>query len=242
MKTQRRVLLLVGSPGPQSTSLSLGSHLTGLLGQHGMETETLHITSCLRSPGAEETLLAAAGRADILILASPLYVDSLPGPVVAALRILAQQQGARRAGTRRRLLAIVNCGFPESHHNDTALAQVRLFCRDTGIEWSGGLGLGGGGMIAGRPLAQKGRAVRNVLASLALAACALAEDEPLPEHAVSLMARPLTPAWLYILVGHLGWLLQARRFGVLGRINDRPYSAASGGGRVALDGSEDIEE
>lgn len=223
MNTPQRALLLVGSPKPRSTSASLGEHILGLLKQRGLLTETLHITSTLRSADGVQTILSALDDADIIVLACPVYVDSLPSPVVRTLELLARHRRAMDNPPRQRLLAISNCGFPEARHNETALAQCRIFCRDSGIEWAGGLGLGGGGMISGLPLAERGRAVRNVVASLEIAARGLAENTPLPEEAVALMARPLIPVWLYIFIGHMGWKREARKFGALKKLHDRPY-------------------
>ena len=53
----------------------------------------------------------------------------------------------------------MNCGFAEAHHNDVALDIYRLFARDAGLHWAGGLAIGGGGMFAGKPL--KRRAARR---------------------------------------------------------------------------------
>jgi hypothetical protein len=223
MNTPTKVLSLVGSPKARSTSASLGDHLVGLLRQRGLSADSLHITAVLRTADGTRTLLSAADGADIIVLVFPLYVDSLPSPLVRALELLAGHRSGMVRPPRQKLLAISNCGFPEARHNDTALAQCRIFCRDAGIEWIGGLGLGGGGMIGGLPLAKRGRAVRSVLASLELAANALATDTALPQEAVSLMARPLVPVWLYLLVGHSGWRRQARKFGALKKIDDRPY-------------------
>lgn len=223
MNTPTKVLVLVGSPKARSTSASLGDHIIGLLRQRGLSTDALHITTILRTADGTRALLSASEGADIIVLAFPLYVDSLPSPLVRALELLTEHRRGMERPPRQRLLAISNCGFPEAKHNDTALAQCRIFCRDAGIEWIGGLGLGGGGMIGGLPLAKRGRAVRRVAASLELAADALATEKPLPEEAVSLMARPLVTSWLYLLVGHSGWRRQARKFGALKKIDDRPY-------------------
>jgi hypothetical protein len=223
MNTPTEVLLLVGSPKARSTSASMGNHLLGLLQQRGLSTCTLNITSALRTADGTRALLSAANGSDNIVLAFPLYVDSLPSPLVRTLELLVEHRKGMESPPRQRLLAISNCGFPEARHNDTALAQCRIFCRDAGIEWIGGLGLGGGGMIGGLPLAKRGRAIRNVIKSLELAASALATDTPMPEEAVSLMARPLIPVWLYLLMGHSEWKREARKFGALKKIDDRPY-------------------
>jgi NAD(P)H-dependent FMN reductase len=223
MNTPTKVLLLVGSPKVRSTSLSLGDHLLRLLQQRGLATSKLQIASTLLAADGTSALLSAADGADIIVLAFPLYVDSLPSPLVQALELLAKYRRGMERPLRQRLLALSNCGFPEASHNDTALAQCRIFCRDAGIEWIGGLGLGGGGMIDGLSLAKRGFAVRRVKASLELAATALATDTPLPAEAISLMARPLIPVWLYLRIGQSGWKRAARKFGALKKIDDRPY-------------------
>ena len=87
-------------------------------------------------------LLAAVDRADLVILAFPLYVDSLPYLVTQAL----EQIAARRAGEtdiRRPLfLAIANCGFPEVRHNATALAICRAVCGRSRLRVGGRSGVG----------------------------------------------------------------------------------------------------
>jgi hypothetical protein len=223
MNTSAKVSVLVGSPRARSTSASLGDHLIGLLQKRGLSTERLHVTSLFQTADGTRALLSASDGADIVVLAFPIYVDSIPSPLVRALELLAEHRRGMEKPPRQRLLAISNCGFPEARHNDAALAQCRIFCRDAGIEWIGGLGLGGGGMIGGLPLGKRGRSLRGVMASLELAADALAKDTQLPREAVSLMARPLIPVWLYLLIGHSGWRREARKFGALKKIDDRPY-------------------
>jgi len=222
MKTKIKTLLLVGSPKPISTSEILGSYLLDLLGQQGISSQIIRITTDMRSQDGRNALLSAVGDADMVILASPLYVDSLPSPVVRAMELVAAKSQEFRRG-RRRFLAIINCGFPEAKQNDTALEQCRIFCRRSGMEWTGGLGLGGGQAIDGHPLEDRGWMVRNVEKALRCAAAAILEDRPLPPEVVSLMARPLIPVWLYLLFGDSGWKRQAKKFGVLKQMDARPF-------------------
>ena len=91
------------------------------------------------------------------------------------------------------------------------------------MRWAGGLALGEGGAINGQPLAKAGGMVHNVVAALDLAAAALAAGEPVPTEAVALMARPFIPASAYMLMGDLGWLMQARRNRALTRLAARPF-------------------
>jgi NAD(P)H-dependent FMN reductase len=221
----RRALLLVGSPrGDASVSATILAHLATLLAERGLSVTTEKIHG--GSPGAPELrgLGARVAEADVVVLATPLYVDSLPGPLTAALEVLAR----RRAGglsPRPRFLALVNCGFPEAVHNDTALAICRLFAKQVHLEWIGGLGIGGGGMLAGRPLAEQGARARGLTRALALAADAIARGRAVPEKARALVAKPPIPRWLYRSIANWGFRQEARRYGTLERQGARPYAA-----------------
>lgn len=224
MTTLRQALLLVGSPrGSKSTSESLGTYLLNRLGEQGVETETVRLYSALKSGEGQEEMFSAIERADLLILACPLYVDGPPSAAVKAMELIARHRKASPEPKTQRLLAISNCGFPEANHNDTALAIYRCFAQEAGLEWAGGLALGGGPVVQGRALQKAGRMARNVTKSLDLAATALVEGQSVPQEVVDVMAKPLIPAWMYWLMGGLGWKIQARKQGVQGRLDARPH-------------------
>jgi hypothetical protein len=203
----------------------MGAYLLDQLAERGWEGETVLLHRALGKTERRAELLSAVERADVIALAFPLYVDSLPANVVRALEIIDEHRaaGSQRAG--QRLVAIVNSGFPEAHHNDTAVAICKQFARQAGFEWAGGLLLGGGGAIGGRSLEEVGGAARFAMAALDLASEALADGGPLPEEAVATMAKPMIPARAYRWMGWLGWRIQARQNGVLGKLHARPYGA-----------------
>jgi len=220
----QKVLLVVGSPKvKESTSASLGSYLLSRMLDNGFETSTTIAARLLRSDEALEETLSATADADILVFTFPLYVDAVPYPLVKLMEKMAERRSGAADKKRLRLLTIVNCGFPEAHHNDTALAICRQFAKESRIEWIGGLALGGGGAIGGQPLDKRGGLVKRVKKSLDMAAYALINDKPLPEEAVRLMSKPLMPKWLYLWIGETGGKRTAKRNGVLKNLNDRPY-------------------
>ena len=224
MNSAKRVLLVVGSPKRKpSTSLALGHHLLSRLREHGFATETRIIPVSLNSNDRWEALLDAVHQADIVILASPLYVDSLPYPVIRMLEDIAEYRRKHAPMEDQRLLAIVNCGFPEAHQNHTALAICRRFAMETGFTWAGGLGLGGGEVIGGKPLGQMKGATRRVIKALNMTADGLASGDPVPEKAVSLMAKPMVPIRIYLFIAGRNWRKNARKYGVLHNLDDRPY-------------------
>jgi hypothetical protein len=224
MSGRPRTLLLVGSAKkPRSTSASLGGYLTARLADRGCDTESLSVHTSHRSRDSLETLLDSVDRCDLLVLAFPLYIDSLPALLTRTLELIASRRGGRERRGRQRLVAIVNNGFPEAEQNQVALRICRRFAAETGFDWAGGLALGGGEAINGRSLTEVKGMARNVISSLDLAADALAAGEPIPDRAVRLMAKPIIWSRIYTWLGTRGWRRRAANHGVADRLRDQPY-------------------
>ena len=222
----QRALLLVGSPRTRkSTSNSLGGYLFEQLSRHNIQTETIYIHTTIRSPERTKAMLDAIDTADLVLLAFPLYVDSLPAPVMNALEYIAAQRILQNRIKRHQLFAAIsNCGFPEPDHNATALSICANFARLTGFEWAGSLALGAGeGMVHGMPLNEMDGRVIPLKKALDLAAEALAQGMAIPQEAQALLAKPFIAGWLYRLMGVYGWRQQARRFGVERNMKNKPY-------------------
>lgn len=226
MSAPRKVLLLVGSPRrSRSTSLSLGSYLLARLQALGWQTQTLRIVAELREDGTREALLAAVDQADLIVLAAPLYLDSLPSEAIRALEYIAQRRGDGQAPKEQALVAIINSGFPESHQNDLALAMCRRFAVQVGMRWAGGLALGGGPAIDGQPLDRHSRALRPVADALDVMATALDQGQPVPAQAQHLSSRQWMPHWLYRLDGNLLWCRLALKRRSVTKLRARPYES-----------------
>ncbi|MFP4476873.1 MAG: NAD(P)H-dependent oxidoreductase [Desulfatibacillaceae bacterium] len=223
MAPDKRALLLAGSPRYlSSTSESLGSYLMDRLAEKGVLCETRAVFSDMKDEKGRAALLSAVESADIVVLSCPLYVDSLPAQVIRALEMVARERGKTGKDPEQWFCAMVNCGFPESRHNDTALDTCRLFARQGGFRWAGGLGLGGGEAIRGRSLYSAWWLTINVRRALNLAAEALVRGRPLPEKAGELFSRPLVPKQLYLWLGGIRWARDARVQGGRGKLDDRP--------------------
>jgi hypothetical protein len=100
--------------------------------------------------------------------------------------------------------------------------MCRVFARQAGFVWAGGLGLGGGEAIGRKPLEEAGGVTRHVRRGLDLAAAALVADETVPEEAQALFARQMVPSRVYTTLGDIGWLRTARKKGTLRRLWDQP--------------------
>ncbi len=225
----QKAVLLIGSPkGKNSASMALGKRLLAALSSRGITSETHIIRPALDSEEKTVAMGEAVEKADIVIFSFPLYVDQLPAPVIWALERIAERRKEITSTSRPWLIALVQSGLGETHHNQPAIEIMRRFADLTGFRWAGGLAMGmGGAMIGGKP-GQRDRKLRNVFCGLDLAAAELAEGWPIPDEAVSLLGRKLMPRWLYVIGGNFGWRQQARRHAKTKReklnLYARPYA------------------
>lgn len=217
--------MLIGSPKPKiSTSASIAKYLEKKFEQ-ALQVEVLNICKELKTSERHVVMIGAFQQADTVILIAPLYVDSLPAPVTRFLELISEN----RLGNSREqsLVAIINAGFPEADHNETALAICENFARENKLQWAGGLPIGMGGVISGAPLQKLGGMVHKLTRALDLAAEAVLGGEALPEEAIKMASTPFMPHWLYRLMGNISWKMQARKFGMANKINSRPDCSLS---------------
>ena len=222
--TTRRALLLIGSPKApnQSTSEALGSYLLAQFTAPDWEREKIRLITTLQDKNVPP-LLAAVDKADLIILSAPLYVDTAPAPVIAALEKIVAHRQAEEPSSVPDLVAITNCGFPEAAHNDTVLEHYQNFASAALLHWSGGLALGAGGAIHGESPDKVGGMAHNVTLALDQAAESLQQNQPLTAATQALIRTPMMPQRLYTLAGNLGWYWQAFKNKVLTQLNARPH-------------------
>lgn len=217
-------LLLVGSPKRESTSRVLGEALLAGLAARGWGTRSLDLPGLLDAHGGRARLLAEFAAADLTILSAPVYVDAPPAPVMRALEFLAGEPAAGPAApAKRRFAAVFNCGFPETEHTHLCLEVCRLFARDAGLAFAGGLGVGCGGALNGRPLEARGRLTARLRKGLDMAAQALASGQDVPEEARNLASAPLAPRWMYLFLAEAGFLVRAAKRKTLFKLGDKPF-------------------
>ena len=219
-----KTLLLVGSPKvEQSTSASLGNYLISKLEEAGMTSKTLFIHRVVNREEKIKNLLDEVETADLIILTFPLYVDSLPAPVIKAMELIKDNRISLNSKKHQNFVAIANNGFPEASQNNTALKICRIFSRECGFIWKGGIAVGGGGTINGVPLLEKPGMFRNFIRGLDLVAQALKDDKEIPQEAYDFMSKKLIPDSIYRFVGNYGWRSQAKQYGVKQEMKQKPY-------------------
>jgi hypothetical protein len=228
----RQALLLAGSPkGLKGTSYELGLCLVGKLEAGGFTAKTLAASAASRSEEGAAALLGAVDAADLVIVSFPLYVDQLPAPLIAALERVAEHRRLQPSRKPAKIMAMVQCGFPESLQNMPAVEIMRRFAAETGFSWAGALFMGMGGALGGRPLAKAGGMARNAVRALDMTAASLLEGGDVPDAAAALMARPFFPKPLYTLMANWGMKREARKHGAKKTILAKPYENAVPAGK-----------
>ena len=212
MSAIRSVLMLCGSPkGSKGASWKFGSYLCDGLAAAGVEVRR-------RSLLPESTILEDVRAADLLLLVFPLYGDGVPARLKRTLMKIA----AANVGPKS-VAVLVNCGFIESRQTDPAIEICRLFTRDAGLTWRGGLGRGGGGALGDKNLAEAGRLFTKTRRSLDLAAMALAAGQAIPAEAVTLMREDLMPRWFYFIMSNAGHFIAGAKHGIVFRMRENPF-------------------
>ena len=139
------ILLVNGSPRP--TGSASGSILETIRGKLGPDHHYTEVNA-RKSPLASASCLDQ----DAIVIAFPLYVDSLPSRLLewlVSFEALAAAPDAARSRKETAIFSVCNCGFHEGVQTRTALRIVRNFALKNGFAWGGGLGIGTGGMING---------------------------------------------------------------------------------------------
>jgi hypothetical protein len=225
LSNKKKIILLIGSPKPaNSTSESLGKYLIAQLPEV-YDSKTFYLWKAIRSNKEVMNLLDEVGSAELLVWSLPLYVDSLPYPVIKMMELMIDN-GKKTGYQGKKMLAVINSGFPEAHQSNYALEMCREFANMAGFEWIGGLARGGGMSVNGIPLEDcPRRMVGNIKEALKLTASAITKGNRVPDKAISLMAEPPMPQVVQRIpvitwFGNWMWKNMAKK-GV--NLRDQPY-------------------
>ena len=80
-----------------------------------------------------------------MVFAVPLYVDSVPSHMLPFLKEM--EAFCRENSLRLKVYVVANNGFIEGRQNEPLMQVMENFCTRSGLEWCGGIGIGGGVML-----------------------------------------------------------------------------------------------
>ncbi len=227
MSESNKVLLLVGSPkGEMSVSNNITSYILKKFQENGAKAQKIFISKEVRTDDALNKLVSKALDSDILILVSPLYVDSIPSITIKVLEEFYKLKKDSYS-KKQRFMAIFNCGFPEPNHNDLAMDICKKFASDSGLEWVGGVTIGMGPSLDGKSL-EKSRMARNLCSGLDIAVEALINGDSVPREAENIASKPLMPLSIVkFVMCNFGSILWGNRMdkSVKKKMYDKPYES-----------------
>ena len=99
----------------------------------------------LRTPADRPAILQALKTAGKVIFVTPLYVDGVPSHMLPFMREM--EAFCRENGLRLKVYVIANNGFIEGKQNEPLMQVMENFCVRSGLDWCGGIGIGGGVML-----------------------------------------------------------------------------------------------
>ena len=99
----------------------------------------------LRTPSDRPGILQALADAGKVVFAVPLYVDGVPSHVLPFLKEM--EAFCRENGRSLKVYVIANNGLIEGRQNEPLMQVMENFCSRAGLEWCGGVGIGGGVML-----------------------------------------------------------------------------------------------
>ena len=99
----------------------------------------------LRTKSDHKKIFEQITDADNVIFLIPLYVDCVPSHILSFLR---EMEGfCKENKAELKIYAIANNGFIEGKQNAALLRVMENFCERSGLQWCGGIGIGGGVMF-----------------------------------------------------------------------------------------------
>lgn len=195
-----KIMILNGSPrAPKSNSKNYSEIF---MKYSRMQCDYFNITK-----SNHLKLIAEMENYSDVIIAFPLYADSLPVGLLNFLKNLENNLPAQRPI----ISILINCGFLEYEQNSVAVSMIRYFCRRNNFPIGSTLMLGGGEAILGTPF--RNIAVRAIKK--------LSESVNKGNYKIITATMPL-PKWLFKIAARSYWIRYGKKFGVSEKEMQRP--------------------
>ena len=215
----KKALLLIASPKTNNgASNNLGSYFLNILLENGFDIDSVNVNVAIRNNCIHD-LVQKVNSSDILIISTPLYVDSIPAPLITFLENYKDNNVLKN----KKLIAIVNSGFPESSQNIYAVEILNHFAKNNGFTWLGGYTIGGGGLFSRGDL-NKNKSAINIIRSFHEAALMVKQDRPIPQSVFELASKLLMPVRMYTFFGQLGWIIASLKHRSTHKLWAKPYN------------------
>lgn len=147
---------------------------------------------------------------DVFVFAFPLYVDGIPSHLLNCLCQI--EEAAKNIKDKSvTVYVLVNSGFFEEHQNRLALDMMKNWCAKVGFEWGQGIGIGGGGALAGLSNIPLGKGPKS---SLGIAFKSLVDNISIKSQADNIFVSMNFPRIMYKIIGEFGWRQEIKKNGL----------------------------
>ena len=197
--------ILNGSPKGNNKSNSdfLIDNFSKVLSDH-ITINRYYMNNILKNPSLFKEII----KNDSLLIASPLYADSLPSSVLSFLHSF-DDFLKTNDNINLNVYGMINCGFLEGTQNKTALKILKNFCNRTNLNWCLGIGVGGGEALSGFGSIDSLKGMNGqVYKSFLSLASSIENKTPMLDS--DSFVNPSIPKLLYIIAGNDGWKERAK--------------------------------
>lgn len=213
----RKVCLVNGSPrGELSCSKYLLDQLKSMIAREDLVKEDLSVIECLNKETQAETFEQLA-HADYIIMALPLYIDSIPSHLLDFMYQLERYfQANVRLEVRKqiRLYAIINNGFFEGSQTKNAVRIMQHFAAAVGLKWRFAVGIGAGEYVRDTqdevPLQSKAK--RSIYKALLRIKTDI--DSETSSYEGNILLSPPYPKALFVFMGNRYWIKLGKQNGL----------------------------
>lgn len=184
--SNKKILIFNGSPRKKGTSYSFARTIKSLAEEDGNTAEIIHIIEYLEEGKSFEDLKKIILESNIIGISSPLYVDSLPHPVIWFFEELSKHCKEELKG--KSFFAVGQCAFPYAELVNTLLGSCRCFAEVAEMKYLGGLAYGGGVMINGELLENLGKKGKKMIEAFKCALKDILDDKSISKDGQEMLA------------------------------------------------------
>lgn len=145
---------------------------------------------------------------EVIVFVFPLYVDAIPSHLISFLELF-QTYLNLKPKKNTHIYAMANCGFFEGEQNKYALKIIENYCENIGFIWGCGIGIGAGAFVnSSRSMPWQSSMKKPIYDSLLILKNSIEKEQHTNEN---IFVTANMPRRLYILEGHKGWRLAAKK-------------------------------
>jgi hypothetical protein len=227
--------------GENSASQSLASYLAKLFPEDNFVINQFQIYKTMKDENLVTEMINQIDKSDILILSSPLYIDSPPHMTIRLMNLISKATEESRISEKKRILLAISCaGYLEFYHNNIALRIYEQFAKKNGFTWAGGFPIGAAGTYVAYPIPKLLEMIETlpkddwiieyygkpavVLDEVMKSSVEyLSKGEVVPEEELKKLHHVAMPLETYAEGGNKNWIGWAEQLGTVDKLRDKPY-------------------